>query len=161
MASAEATIDRDEIRRWVEDRGGFPAHVPRTEGEGDPGVLRIDYPGFSGEDSLERIDWEQWFKWFDRDNLAFLYQPEGENRFSKLVDRDSVDVTSSRRGSSTKRAAAGKASSRKSSSRKASSAQASSAKASSKKAPAGRSSSKRTATKRAASTKRTAAAKRT
>jgi hypothetical protein len=55
--------------------------------KGDPGVLRIDYPGFSGTDTLERIDWEQWFEWFDRDRLAFLYQDKKDSRFSKLIAR--------------------------------------------------------------------------
>jgi hypothetical protein len=61
--------------------------VRRTEDGDDPGVLRIDYPGFSGEDTLERIDWDQWFDWFDRDGLAFLYSTTPESRFSKLVRR--------------------------------------------------------------------------
>src|SRR5436309_14208405 len=115
VASAKATIDHDQIRKWVEARGGHPAHVKRTgTRRGNPGVLRIDYPGFSGEESLERIDWDQWFDWFDRDNLAFLYQDEGGSRFSKLVDRGSVELTSGGRsakrgGSSAKRGAASSA----------------------------------------------------
>jgi hypothetical protein len=54
---------------------------------GDLGVLRIDYPGFSGTDTLERIDWEEWFAAFDRNKLAFLYQDKRNSRFSKLVAR--------------------------------------------------------------------------
>ncbi|HEU4604412.1 MAG TPA: hypothetical protein VFS24_20725, partial [Steroidobacteraceae bacterium] len=54
----------------------------------DPGILRIDFPGFSGQQSLESISWDEWFEWFDRNELAFLYQDE--NRFNKLVSRDSV-----------------------------------------------------------------------
>lgn len=53
----------------------------------DPGVLRIDYPGFSGRDTLERIPWDQWFDAFDRNKLAFLYQDKRNSRFSKLVAR--------------------------------------------------------------------------
>ena len=106
MASAKATIDHDEIRRWVEERGGHPAHVKRTGDDDDPGVLRIDYPGYSGQGTLERMSWDEWFEWFDRDKLAFLYQAEGNSRFSKLVARDSVEVSSggsrSRRSSSKK-----------------------------------------------------------
>lgn len=138
MASAKATTDRNEIRRWVEERSGFPAHVKRTEGGDDPGILRIDYPGYSGAESLERIKWAQWFEWFDRDNLAFLYQPEGSSRFSKLVDRNSVEVSASAgsqsRGSSRKRSSSKKASSKKRSSKRAPSKK----RASSKKAPAKR-----------------------
>jgi hypothetical protein len=147
MASAKATIDHDEIRKWVEARGGNPAHVKRTGSKrGDPGVLRIDYPGFSGEETLERIDWDQWFDWFDRDNLAFLYQDEKKSRFSKLVERSSVQVAA--RGSRKRAAAKRTAASSKSSSKKASSKKTSSRKASSKKASSKKSSSKKAATKR-------------
>ncbi|HEY0161002.1 MAG TPA: hypothetical protein VGF28_27200 [Thermoanaerobaculia bacterium] len=86
--SSLTTTKREEIQRWVEERGGFPAHVVRTSGPGDdPGVLRIDYPGFSGTESLERISWDEWFEWFDRNKLAFLYQDKKNSRFSKLVAR--------------------------------------------------------------------------
>ena len=57
-----------------------------TEGN-DPGVLRIDYPGYSGQDSLERIEWDEFFEWFDRNQLAFVYQNKRNSRFSKLVSR--------------------------------------------------------------------------
>ncbi|MEI6350265.1 MAG: hypothetical protein WCP06_04070 [Verrucomicrobiota bacterium] len=56
----------------------------------EPGLLRIDYPGFSGSDSLEEISWEAFFKKFDEEKLAFLYDDEPENRFSKLVAREHV-----------------------------------------------------------------------
>jgi hypothetical protein len=93
MSAAKVTIDHDEIRAWVEERGGFPAHVKRGSGENDLGILRIDYPGYSGEDSLERVEWDQWFEAFDEDGLAFLHQDQLESgeqsRFSKLISRDS------------------------------------------------------------------------
>jgi competence ComEA-like helix-hairpin-helix protein len=89
--SAKRTIDHDEIRRWVEERGGKPAHVKRTTQGNDPGVLRIDYPGFSGQDTLEPLPWEQWLDWFDRNDLAFLYQDEKSSRFSKLVRRTEAE----------------------------------------------------------------------
>ena len=85
-SESKVTTDHDEIRRWVEDRGGHPAEVKGTE------LLRIDYPGFSGEDSLEEISWEEFFDAFEENNLAFLYQDKtkdgGKSRFSKLVNRD-------------------------------------------------------------------------
>jgi hypothetical protein len=94
-AESKTTIDHDEIRNWVEGRGGNPARVKGTEKEGSVGLLRIDYPGFSGEDTLEPITWDEFFVGFDDNNLAFLYQDETkdgkESRFSKLVDRDSVE----------------------------------------------------------------------
>src|SRR3954447_10038290 len=125
MASAKTTTDHDEIRQWVEARGGYPAHVTRTESGDDPGVLRIDYPGYSGQDTLGRIEWDQFFEWFDRDKLAFLYQDEGDSRFSKFVSRDaSASSGGGARRASSKRSSSKKASSTKkaSSSKKASTA---------------------------------------
>jgi len=90
-ATSQVTTDHDEIRRWAEQRGGRPAHVKRTGNPDDPGILRIDFPGYSGEDSLEGISWDEWFDKFDESELAFVYQektPDGdESRFSKLVKR--------------------------------------------------------------------------
>jgi len=55
-------------------------------------LLRIDYPGFSGEDTLEPIEWDEFFEIFDENNLAFLYQEKtadgGQSRFSKFINRD-------------------------------------------------------------------------
>ena len=86
---SQVTTDHEEIQRWVEERGGHPARVKGTN------LLRIDYPGYSGKDSLEKISWDELFTVFDDNNLAFLYQEEtkdgGESRFSKFVDKDSVD----------------------------------------------------------------------
>jgi len=117
MASAKATVDHDEIRNWVEERGGKPACVKGTGGRGDVGMLRIDYPGFSGGDTLQAIEWDEFFQGFDENNLAFLYQPEGHSRFSKLVDRSSVDVSGggrARRAGGASRRSSKKASSKKS-----------------------------------------------
>ncbi|HET6669696.1 MAG TPA: hypothetical protein VFH15_05635 [Pyrinomonadaceae bacterium] len=94
MAESKTTIDHEEIRNWVEERGGKPARVKSTGKGAGGGLLRIDYPGFTGEDSLEEITWDEFFAAFDENNLAFLYQDETkdgkESRFSKLIDRDST-----------------------------------------------------------------------
>lgn len=93
--AAKATVNHDTIRQWVEARGGNPACVRGTGGRGDPGILRIDFPGFTGEDTLEHIDWDDWFRAFDQNGLAFLYQDTmdgSESRFFRLVSRDSVIV---------------------------------------------------------------------
>ena len=45
MSESKSTTDHDDIRRWVEERGGQPARVKETGDDGDPGILRIDYPG--------------------------------------------------------------------------------------------------------------------
>jgi anaerobic selenocysteine-containing dehydrogenase len=94
-AEAKVTTDHDEIQQWVEERGGQPTRVKGTESKNSPGLLRIDYPGFSGEDTLEPITWEEFFEAFEKNGLAFLYQEETkdgkESRFSKLVDRSAIN----------------------------------------------------------------------
>jgi len=89
---AQTTTDHDVIREWVEERGGSPACVKGTGGGGDEGVLRIDFPGYSGEGSLQHIDWDDWFEKFDENSLAFLYQDRTaagrRSNFNKLVSRE-------------------------------------------------------------------------
>ena len=90
--NTKTTTDHEEIRRWVEARGGKPATVRGTCNGDEAGVLRIDFPGGAGEDQLEHISWNEWFEKFDENQLAFLYQEEkasGEDStFFKLVSRD-------------------------------------------------------------------------
>lgn len=86
--SARSTTDHDDIRKWVESRGGHPATVKRTmRGRRETGILRIDFPGFSGEESLKPISWDRWFEVFDERNLVFLYRNKRPGRFSKVVRR--------------------------------------------------------------------------
>ena len=92
MAESKTTTDHDEIRRWVEARGGRPASVRDTGDGDDPGILRIDFG--DQDEGLEEISWDEWFQAFDDNNLAFVYQEETsegeESRFSKLVSRDNA-----------------------------------------------------------------------
>lgn len=90
---SKVTTDHREIRRWIEERDGKPATVISTEKNGSPGILRVDYPGYSGEDTLEAISWEAFFEAFDKNKLAFLYQDDKDSRFSKFIDRDSTKQT--------------------------------------------------------------------
>jgi hypothetical protein len=91
-AESRTTTDHEEIRRWVEEHGGKPARVRGTGGDGDPGVLRIDFPQGAGEDQLEHISWEEWFDAFEKNRLTLLYQEQkasGEDStFAKLVQRE-------------------------------------------------------------------------
>ena len=93
--SATATTDHDFIRTWVEARGGWPARVKGTgHAKDDPGRIRIDFPGFSGDDKLERISWEEWFAAFEDNHLEFLHRDLRHSggdldHFNKLVRRGS------------------------------------------------------------------------
>ena len=90
-AETKRTTDHEKIRKWVEDRAGVPASVRGTESDDEPGVLRIDFPDGGGEESLEHISWDEWFRKFDESDLCFLYQEEkatGEgSTFFKLISR--------------------------------------------------------------------------
>ena len=88
---SQTTTDHNTIREWVERRGGRPAAVKGTGSNGDPGILRIDYPGRGDDEALEEISWEEFFDAFEANNLAFVYQEDTadgeESRFSKFVSR--------------------------------------------------------------------------
>lgn len=94
--SAHKTTDHDFIRRWVEERDGWPARVEGTGGGDDPGMIRVDFPGYEGRESLERISWDEWFEKFEENDLAFLHRDmehgDGDlDRFNKLVSRGGED----------------------------------------------------------------------
>jgi hypothetical protein len=84
----KTTTDHGTIRDWAEARGGRPARVADTGGEG--GILRIDFQ--EPDAGLEEIDWDTFFEVFEDRGLAFLYQDEtaegGTSRFNKFVSRD-------------------------------------------------------------------------
>jgi hypothetical protein len=90
-AGSKITSDHEEIRRWAEARDAKPACVKGTGRSKDLGMLRLDFPGYSGEGSLQSVSWEEWFDKFDENNLALVYQEttaSGEpSNFNKLVDR--------------------------------------------------------------------------
>lgn len=90
MPQAKTTIQHEAIRQWVEQRGGTPAQVKSTGSARKPGILRIDYPGFTGEDTLEPIEWDTFFEAFEANELAFLYQDAPDSRFSKFIARDKM-----------------------------------------------------------------------
>jgi hypothetical protein len=110
-ASSQATTDHETIRRWAEERGGKPACVRGTGGKNDIGMLRLDFPGYSGEESLERISWDDWFQKFDERELALLFQEEtasgSKSNFNKLVSRETAEQAGKSRASSKKTKTAG------------------------------------------------------
>ena len=71
--AAQTTQDHEQIRQWAESRGGKPACVVGTE-SGDSCLLRIDFPGGAGPESLQSLDWDEFFDRFDKNGLEFLYQ---------------------------------------------------------------------------------------
>jgi hypothetical protein len=66
-----ATTSHEVIEAWADDRGGRPAVATRGPG-GEPRVLRIKFD--EGSDSLEIVEWDEWFEPFDGRDLVFVYQ---------------------------------------------------------------------------------------
>lgn len=98
----KTTTDHIEIRKWAEPRDGHPARVKDSAAHSrkgrSGGILRIDFGG--PEESLERISWDEFFRVFDENHLAFLYQEEtsdgGTSRFFKFVRGDDAPKGASR-----------------------------------------------------------------
>ncbi|HZS54543.1 MAG TPA: hypothetical protein VFA65_09085 [Bryobacteraceae bacterium] len=157
---SKTTEDHEEIRRWAEERGAEPACVKGTGDEGDIGMLRLDFPGYSGEESLQHITWDEFFQKFDERKLALVYQEEtagGErSNFNKLVSAQTAQASRSgghrRRGSSAGQAAKGAVKTK-------GAANGSAAKSSAKKAPAKKSAAKKSPAKKAPAKKKAAVKK--
>jgi hypothetical protein len=119
-ASSQVLTDHDQIQNWAEQRGAKPSCVRRTGGGDDIGMIRLDFPGYSGADSLEEVSWDEWFDKFDESNLALVVQEHtarGQtSNFNKLVSRDSVEESSS--SQSSRPSARAKQSTRRNSGRK-------------------------------------------
>ena len=97
---SKTTTDHETIRQWAEERGGRPAAVKRTHEEGkEVGIIRIDFPDYSTEDTLEEISWDEFFEKFDDAELAFVYEEatsKGQkSNFNKLVKRETAAARSS------------------------------------------------------------------
>lgn len=90
---SQTTTDHAKIKSWVEERGGVPATVESTAGRDAAGLLRIDFPDTSRDDELSTVAWDEFFKTFDENDLAFLYQEQTSSgktsRFCKFVTRGS------------------------------------------------------------------------
>jgi hypothetical protein len=92
-ASNKVLTHHDEIQEWAEEHDAQPSEVKGTGNPDDPGVLRFDFPGFSGS-KLEHISWDAFFKKFDENNLALVIQEttaDGkQSNFNKLVKRETA-----------------------------------------------------------------------
>lgn len=89
MSSGTTTTNHDEIRKWVEKRGGRPTVVKGTEGKDGEGILRIDFA--EPDAKLEAIPRGEFFETFEDRKLAFLHQDRTaggqESRFFHFVKR--------------------------------------------------------------------------
>jgi hypothetical protein len=64
--------------------------VQSTHGERGVGIIRIEFPDApnSKNDSLEEISWDEFFKQFDENELALVF--DEKSNFNKIISRDSA-----------------------------------------------------------------------
>lgn len=88
-AELRRATDPTLLRAVIEERGGYPAHVPGSEGQGDRGLLRV---GFHDRDEdLKEISWETFRDEVQEKGLVGIYTEDGSD-----VDGDRPVVLRSR-----------------------------------------------------------------
>lgn len=58
------------IRMWCESFNYWPGHAP-----GDVSRIRIGGADFAEPEKLELMDWDDWYKQFQKRKLKFVYDP--------------------------------------------------------------------------------------
>jgi len=88
---AKTLTDRDEIRQWVEARGGNPMLMDTPDGTGTRTLLQLTFgqdaintDGNEGPDRIggfHLVSWEEWFAALDEGKLAIRVSddPSGGN----------------------------------------------------------------------------------
>jgi hypothetical protein len=93
-AQERTLVDHALIQQWAESRGAHPACVKGTEASDGTCMLRLDFPGYSGENTLQPIQWDQWFRVFDQRQLALIVEDKmadgTRSNFNKLVRREAT-----------------------------------------------------------------------
>ncbi|RJQ38043.1 hypothetical protein C4559_02360 [Candidatus Microgenomates bacterium] len=97
------TINHKEIMEWAKKHRGKPQIIDDpTAGSDTPGI-RINFPGipddvFLSETKIRDISWNEFFKEFDDNNLAFVYMdeivsndPDSLSRAYRFINRDDLE----------------------------------------------------------------------
>ncbi len=87
----KVTIDHDEIRRWVDARGGWPAMVQRAGSPGSTGEIRIGFPDSTRDEKVKQISWSEFLQKLDEAHLALEFEEREEDgglsEFHRLISR--------------------------------------------------------------------------
>jgi hypothetical protein len=79
----KVTIDKGTMKQWIEAHHGWPAlKVTSTPWEANR-LLRIGFSGLEDQEQLLMITWEEFFRIFEQENLAFLYQDPPRSELSR------------------------------------------------------------------------------
>lgn len=101
MADTITLTDHDAVRDWAAGRAGFPAIVDVSAQSGTQPLLRIvfDQQAYQDVDRAERppnaggyelVEWSEWFKLFDEQELAVVVaaeQPGRRDSWHQIVKR--------------------------------------------------------------------------
>lgn len=86
---SKITSLHDEIRTWVKARGGKPEII--TSHTNNKRQLKIEFNNHKPSDTHHAISWEEFFNFFDNNNLLFLYQETTlagvQSRFYKFIEK--------------------------------------------------------------------------
>ena len=88
MSDTNKTTDHNKIKEWVSAHDGVPTVIEDTDSGNSAGVLRIHFPKASSDNKFKEISWEEFFKQFEDNDLAFLYQDKDDSTFHKFVSRE-------------------------------------------------------------------------
>lgn len=78
----KTTIDHEAIKRWAMMHQGNPQCINHVQAEGDKVGIRINFPGpdddtfLSDDHPPKDISWDEFFRIFDDQGLAFVYEEE-------------------------------------------------------------------------------------
>ena len=95
MPTSKTTKNPEQIRKWAEARNAIPCEVKGTDRDGEPGILRFEFPKVRDRNDarLKEISWDEFFEKFDENNLELLFQEKtagGQlSNFNKLIHPES------------------------------------------------------------------------
>lgn len=78
------TADIEQVKKWIEERGGTPAVVKDTD------ILEFILPctscDQSEEDPLEIINWSDFETLFSQSHCIFLYEDDSKSCYYKVIE---------------------------------------------------------------------------
>lgn len=99
MADQKVTTDHEEIKKWAREHQAVPAIIDDQEAGADKVGIRLDFPGdyderYLDEDDTHDVDWEEFFKIFEDNRLAFIYDAKSKGDPSwayRFIKRENID----------------------------------------------------------------------
>lgn len=87
----KVTTNHTIIRHWTARRRGRPARSRRRIVNRED-ALRINFPDMIGDEAFELVAWREFFRAFEKNQLAFLHQDRtldgALSRFNLFVERN-------------------------------------------------------------------------